>query len=79
MRALDRTQPMNLYRAYTVGHDGHFFGFRAYTCINDGDAVEWAKQLVDGHDVELWSGVRFVARLECKSNQHSSDPGTRPS
>jgi hypothetical protein len=23
----------------------------------------WAKQLVDDHDVELWSGERFVKRL----------------
>jgi hypothetical protein len=24
----------------------------------------WAKQLLDGHPVELWSGARFVVRLD---------------
>lgn len=55
---------MNEYRAYTVGDDGHFTASRAFTCANDGDAIVWAKQLVDGHDVELWSGERFVVKLE---------------
>jgi hypothetical protein len=38
------------YRAYTLGHEGHFIGHRAFVCENDADAIEWAKQLVDGHD-----------------------------
>jgi hypothetical protein len=28
--------------------------------------IEWAKQLVDGHDIELRSGARLVIRLERK-------------
>jgi hypothetical protein len=51
------------YRAYIVGTDGHFASFRAFVCNDDGDAIIWAEQLVDGHDVELWSGERFVKRL----------------
>jgi hypothetical protein len=55
---------VNEYRAYTVGNDGHFTAARAFTCPNDHDAIVWAKQLVDGHDIELWSGDRFVIRLD---------------
>jgi hypothetical protein len=57
---------VNEYRAYIVGNDGHFESFRAFVCNDDSDAVVWAKQLVDGHDVELWSGERFVVRLDHK-------------
>jgi hypothetical protein len=51
------------YRAFIVGKDGHIEGYRAFVCGNDVDATVWAKQLVDGHDIELWSGKRLVVRL----------------
>jgi hypothetical protein len=52
------------YRAYTVGGDGHFIGFEPLVCRNDAEAIERARRLIDGHAIELWSGARFVARLE---------------
>jgi len=55
------------YRAYTVGHDGHFIGFEPLVCADDVDAIEQAKRLVDGYDIELWSGDRLVIRLETKT------------
>jgi hypothetical protein len=51
------------YRAFTLGEDDHITASRAVTCSNDGDAIIWAKQLIDGHDIELWHGDRFVIRL----------------
>jgi hypothetical protein len=54
------------YRAYAVGHDGHFVGYEPLVCGSDNEAIEKAKGLVDGHDVELWSGDRFVIRLSHK-------------
>jgi hypothetical protein len=54
------------YRAYVVGADGHFISFRAFACDSDADATTWAKQLVDGHDIELWSGPRLVIRISHK-------------
>ena len=47
------------YRAYVVGHDGHFLRFEALICADDAEAIEKAKRLVDVHDVELWSGERL--------------------
>ena len=51
------------YRAYTVGRDGHFIDYKPLVCADDDEAIEKAKRFVDGHDVELWSGGRFVKRL----------------
>jgi hypothetical protein len=47
------------YRVYTVGIDGHFI-----SCADDVEAIKKVERLVDGHDVELWSGERFVAKLK---------------
>jgi hypothetical protein len=52
------------YRAYTLGSDDHFTAYRGFASANDADAIIWAKQLLDGHDIELWSGERFVIRLK---------------
>ena len=54
------------YRAFTVGPDGHFVGSEALVCANDSEAIEQASRFVDGHDIELWSGTRFVTRLKHK-------------
>jgi hypothetical protein len=53
------------YRAYIVGDDGHSIGFEPLICRDDKQAFAKAQRLVDGHDAELWSGGRFVIRLEC--------------
>lgn len=52
------------YRAYTVGPDGHFVRHRAFKCADDTEALTWAKQLFDGYPIELWSGQRFIARVD---------------
>jgi hypothetical protein len=51
------------YRVDTVGGDGHFTGFEL-VCADDSEAIEKAKRLIDGNDIELWTGGRFVTRLE---------------
>jgi hypothetical protein len=63
---------MTEYRAYFVGGDGHFVSFRAFVCEGDADAAVWASQLVDGHDVELWSGERFVVKLEADKQRKAA-------
>jgi hypothetical protein len=57
------------YRAFMVGLNGHFSGFEAMVCDDDVKAIERAKQLVDGHDVELWSGARLIVVLQHTSNE----------
>jgi hypothetical protein len=54
------------YRVYRVGSDGHFVGYEPLICRDDAEAIEKAKRLVDGHDIELWSGPRLVIRVSRK-------------
>jgi hypothetical protein len=51
------------YRAYVIGSDGHFYRSVTLDCADDADAVEQAKQLLDGHDIELWQFDRKVVML----------------
>ena len=59
---------MNHYRVVKIDYDGKLSRHRGFVCDNDDDAIVWAKQLVDEAPVELWSGARFVTRLEPRSN-----------
>jgi hypothetical protein len=54
------------YRVYIIGSDGHFYSAVPLECADDDEARERAKQLVDGHDVELWQRDRKVATFERK-------------
>jgi hypothetical protein len=51
------------YRVYIIGSDGHFQGSVPLICPHDDAAMEQAKQLMDGHDIELWQRARKIARF----------------
>ncbi|UPK28401.1 hypothetical protein [Bradyrhizobium sp. 195] len=59
---------MQEYRAYVVGHDGHFTARIDLVCADDDSARERAKQLVDGQAVELWQGNRKIDRFDPPSH-----------
>ena len=46
----------------TYAARGH--GMHGFNAANDDAAFKHARQFVNGYDVELWSGGRFVAKLE---------------
>jgi hypothetical protein len=52
------------YRVYVVGDDGHFRDAVPLVCETDDEAIEKAKQLMDGHDLELWQLDRKVAEFK---------------
>jgi hypothetical protein len=52
---------VNEYRAYMMGADGHILKRIDLVCADDDAAKGRAKQLVDGHDVELWQLGRRIA------------------
>ena len=54
------------YRAYIIGSDGHFNRSVVLFATDDAAAIAAAKQLVDGHDVELWQRERMIAKFERK-------------
>ena len=52
------------YRAYIVGADGHFQGVHLLpNCNTDDEALQAAKQYVDGCDVQVWNLDRLVASV----------------
>jgi hypothetical protein len=55
---------MTDYRAYAVWPDGNFEGFKALICVDDNEAINQARYLVDKGAIELWSGERFITRME---------------
>jgi hypothetical protein len=57
---------MSYYRAYIIGRDGHFQRAVDLNCSNDEAAIESAKQLINGHDVELWQHDRKIAKFDAK-------------
>ena len=54
------------YRVYFIGTDGAFFKAQQILSPDDSGAIEKAKQLVDGHDVELWLGDRKIIKFDSK-------------
>jgi hypothetical protein len=55
---------MQEYHAYIMGSDGHILKRIDLFCANDEVAKECAKQLVDGHDVEVWQSDRRIAAYQ---------------
>ena len=59
---------MTIYRAYAVRFDGNFSGYEALICADDNDATVKARGLTQNSAIELWTGERFVTRLEHRPN-----------
>jgi hypothetical protein len=55
---------MKQYRAYAVRLDGNFDGYKSLNCADDDDAIGKARLLTENSAIELWTGERFVTRLE---------------
>ena len=51
---------MQEYRAYIMGLDGHVQNRVDLRCNDESEAISLARQLVDGHDVELWQLDRKI-------------------
>ena len=66
------------YQAFAVGSDERFVLCESLICENDDDAVARAQRLVDGHDIELWSGSRLVIRLNKKTGVIATGLNGRP-
>jgi hypothetical protein len=55
---------MAIYRAYFLTGSDHISSPPAFlSCDSDEEAIQQARQLQDGHDIELWEGARLVTRL----------------
>ena len=53
------------YRIYLIDPDGHFHSSVALAnCPDDQSAIEAAKPLTDGQDVELWNLDQKIAVID---------------
>jgi len=52
------------YRVYTLERDGHVASVKMIRCAGDRDAILHAREMRDGHAVELWCGIKFLGRFE---------------
>jgi hypothetical protein len=61
---LDLGEVVAEYLLYKLDSAGHISGVPTIiTQPDDGTAIDQAKQLVDGHDLELWDGQRLVGKI----------------
>ena len=54
---------MSIYRAYFIDANDRVTSYRAVDAETDAEAMEAARQFVDGSDVEVWLLDRRIGRL----------------
>ena len=54
------------YKAFLIKNDKIDIAATVITADSDEDAIEQTKPLVDGHDIELWLGPRFVMGFKAR-------------
>lgn len=58
------------YRVYPIDEKGHIVGSpKILTCDEEEEAVRKAKSLVNGHDIEVWQGNRYLGRLPSEKRE----------
>ena len=55
---------MPAYRVYLINADNRVASFRPLEADTDAEALQAARQFVDGCDVEVWHLDRRIGRLE---------------
>ncbi len=60
---------MARYRVYAVQFDGNFDGYETLSCNDDVEAIGEAQRIANNSAIEIWTGERFVARMERKAAQ----------
>ena len=51
---------MATYRVLILGPYRHILEAKDIECESDEEAISQARQLIDGHDIELWNHGRFL-------------------
>jgi len=67
---------MEEYRAYIIGPDSHVQKRIDLRCANEAEAIRFTRQLVDGHDVELWQLDRRIKTFKHAPNKDSTQTDT---
>jgi hypothetical protein len=69
LAGLLRTREMPEYRACHVSEDGSVLRSVLLVCPDDEVAKVYARQLVDGHAIELWQGERRVGKFIAREGE----------
>jgi hypothetical protein len=70
---------MSDYKLYCIGLDGHIEKRHDYFAPDDLDALDRAKQICGPHEVEVWEGARFIARVKADGTaSHVLSTGPHP-
>ncbi len=64
------------YRVYEIGDGDHIVKATPMVCGDDNEAIIKARELAEGHVVEVWNKARFVARLD--ADDQPSPPANGP-
>lgn len=59
---------MSDYRAFVLNAEGHVTKRHDFEADDDVQAVQIARQYVDGHDVEVWQRDRMIGKLKQSDN-----------
>jgi hypothetical protein len=55
---------MTEYRAYLIDENDRIISAKEIRADSDEEALDTARQFVDGRDVEIWCGQRKIGRLK---------------
>jgi len=64
---------MATYRAYLIDENDRVASYRPIVADHDAEALQAARQFVDGCDVEVWLFDRRIGRLGRDLKSHESD------
>jgi hypothetical protein len=67
------------YRVYVLGDGDHITGSIEFTAPDDEAALEQARQMRDGRDIEVWQLDRFLARYVGCGRRSASETNPGPS
>ena len=65
---------MPTYRAYLIDADNRVSSYRPVEAGTDADALNAARQFVDGCDVEVWHLDRMIGRLDRAGKSCAGSP-----
>ena len=57
---------MSDYRVYVIDDGDHIKDRIELDCADDSAAIEYAKQFINGQDIELWQRDRRIARFDSR-------------
>jgi hypothetical protein len=57
---------MSDYRVYIIGDDDRIVERIDLNCADDSAAIEFAKQYINGKDIELWQRDRRIAHFDTR-------------